>query len=82
MNQFGIRLLCPTPRGFKELVREDAHSNGDCDAFHIEISELAPGLPIQTAAGHPRVRQPGDRDVVKNVVAREAFSLPVEHACD
>jgi len=25
---------------------------------------------------------PGDGDVVQNVIAREAFALPVERACD
>ena len=75
MDQFGIRPLCPTPRGWIEFVREDAHGNRDGDAFGIEIPEFAPILPIETGAGKRRVRQPGDRDVVEDVVAREAFGL-------
>ncbi len=27
MDKFGLRPLCPTPRGWIELVREDAHGN-------------------------------------------------------
>ena len=76
MNEFRIGLLRPTPRGRIEFVREDAHGHGDGDAFGIEISELAPILPIEAGARERRVRQPGDRDVVEYVVAREAFGFP------
>ena len=75
MDQFGIRLLCPAPRSWIEFVREDAHGNRDGDAFGIEKAEFAPILPIETGAGKRRVRQPGDRDVVEDVVAREAFGF-------
>ena len=74
MDQFGIRLLCPTPWGWIEFVREDAHGNRDGDALGIEIP-FAPILPIETGARKCRVRQPGDRDVVEDVVAREALGL-------
>jgi hypothetical protein len=36
MNEFGIRLLCPTPRGLIELVRKGAHGDRDGDVFDIE----------------------------------------------
>src|ERR1700690_3783996 len=75
MDQFGIRLLCPTPRGGIDFVREDAHGNWDGDSFGIEISEFAPILPIETSTRYRRVRQPGDRDVVEDVGAREAFGF-------
>src|ERR1019366_8185274 len=75
MDQFGIRPLCPTARGWIEFVREDAHGNRDGDAFGIEIPEFAPILPIETSARKRRVRQPGDRDVVEDVVACEAFGF-------
>ena len=71
VDQFGIRPLRPAPRGWIEFVREDAHGNRDGDAFGIEIP-FAPILPIETGARKRRVRQPGDRDVVEDVVAREA----------
>src|SRR6266403_6251277 len=82
MNELGIRLLCPAPRGWIEFVREDAHGNRDRNAFGIEKPELAPILPIETGAGKRRVRQPGDRDVVEDVVAREAFGFSLKDAGD
>src|SRR5262245_3621582 len=82
MDQFGIRLLRPAPRGWIEFVREDAHGDRDGDAFGIEISEFAPILPIETGARERRVRQPGDRDVVEDVVAREALGLSLKDARD
>src|SRR5215467_8414722 len=74
MNQFGIRLLCPALWSRIEFVREDAHGNRDGDAFGIEIP-FAPILPIETGARKRRVRQPGDRDVVEDVVARKTLGL-------
>src|SRR5882724_2093492 len=37
---------------------------------------------IETGARKRRVRQPGDCDVVEDVVAREALRLSVKDACD
>src|ERR1700732_91087 len=82
MDQFGKCALCPAPRGWIEFVREDAHGNRDGDAFGTEIPEFAPVLPIETGARKRRVRQPGDRDVVEDVVAREAFRFSLKYACD
>ena len=76
MDEFGIGPLCRAPRGWIEFVREGAHGNRDGDAFGIEIPEFAPILPIETGAGKPRVRQPGDRDVVEDVVAGGGYSSP------
>src|SRR5258708_38008106 len=81
MDQFGIRFLCPTPRSWIELVRKDAHGNWDGDAFGIEIP-FAPILPVKTRARKRRVRQPGDRDVVKDVVTRETLGLSLKNARD
>jgi hypothetical protein len=72
----------PSSAGRIEFVREDAHGNRDGDAFGIEIPEFAPILPIETGARKRRVRQPGDRDVVEDVVAREAFGFSRKDACD
>jgi hypothetical protein len=49
-DEFGLCPLCPTPRGWIELVRKDAHGNRDGDAFGIEIPEFTPILPIETGA--------------------------------
>src|SRR5262245_48312481 len=81
MDQSGVRTLCPTARGWIELVRKDAHGNGDGDAFSIEIP-LPPVFPVETRARKRRVRQPGDRDVVENVVACKALGLPGKYAGD
>src|SRR5262245_60792509 len=82
MNQFGIRPLCPTAWSGIEFVREDAHGNRDGDAFGIEIPKFAPILPIETGARKSRVRQPGDCDVVKDVVACEAFGFSLKNTRD
>src|SRR5580704_3703718 len=82
IDEFRIRPFRPTPRGWIQLVRKHAHGNGDGDAFGIEIPEFAPILPIETGARKRRVRQPGDGDVVEDVVAREAFGFSLKDACD
>jgi hypothetical protein len=80
MHQLWESPLCPSARSRVELVRENANGNRDGDAFSIEIPEFAPVLPIETGARERRVRQPGDRDVVENVVAGEAFGLTLKDA--
>jgi hypothetical protein len=81
VDELGIRLLRPAPRRWIEFVREDTHRSRDRNAFDIEIS-LSPILPIETGPRKRRVRQPGDRDVVEDVVARKALGLSVEDARD
>jgi hypothetical protein len=80
MNEFGIRPLRPAPWRRIELVREDAHRNRYGDAFGIEISEFAPNLPIETGARKRRIRQPSDRDVVEDVISREALGFSLKDA--
>src|SRR4030095_8589004 len=82
VNELGIRPLRPAPRGWIEFVREDAHGNRDGDALDIEKPEFAPKLPIETGARERRVGQPGDRDVVEDVIAREAGGFSCKDACD
>src|SRR5438045_6344396 len=83
MDEFGIRPLCPAPRGWIELVRKDAHGNRDGGADALDSDERRPFvLPVETGAGKRRVRQPGGRDVVEDVVAREALRLSVKDARD
>src|SRR5437867_1666902 len=65
----------------KYAARKDAHGRRDRDAFDGE--ERRPlVLPIETRARKRRVRQPGDRNVVEDIVAREALRLSVKDACD
>ena len=80
VDQFGKHPLCPAPRGWIELVWEDAHGNRDGDALGVELPKLV--LPVETGARKRGVRQPGDRDVVEDVVAREPLRLSVEDARD
>ncbi len=63
-----------------DLVRKDAHGNRDGDAFRGEKGELV--FPIETSRRDRRVRQPVERDVVEDVVSRQALGLTVEDACD
>jgi hypothetical protein len=72
-------LLCPAPRGWIEFVREDAHGDRDGNALGVEIP-FAKIFPVKTGAGKRRVRQPGDRDVVEDIVAREALGLALKDA--
>ena len=70
MDKFRIRTLCSTPWGLIELVRKGAHGNRDGDIFGAEKGELV--FPIETGSGKRRVRQPSDREVVEDIVEREA----------
>src|SRR5215208_494203 len=82
IDQFGISLLCPAPRRWIEFIRKDAHGNRDRDdAFDSEErGQLV--LPIQTRAGNRGVGQPRDRDIVEDIVAREALGLAIKDARD
>ena len=82
MDEFGIGTLRPTPRRRIELVGKDAHGNRDGNSLGVEIPEFPPILPIETGPGKRRVRQPGERDVVEDVVAREALGLTHKDARD
>src|SRR5690606_29092800 len=75
-----VGLFGPTPRGRAYVVREHTHDGGDGDAFRCKESELV--LPLEARRRNPGVRQPVERDVVENVVPREALGLTVEDACD
>src|SRR6185436_11668024 len=81
VNEIGVRLLRPAPWCWIEFVREDAHGNRDGDALDVEIP-VAEILPVETGARKRRVRQPGVRDVVEDVVARKTLGLSVKDARD
>src|ERR1700721_4896364 len=81
VNQFRIRPLCPAPRGWIKVVRKDAHCDRNGDALGVEIP-FAKIFPVKTGAGKRRIRQPRDRDVVEDVVAREALGLALKNARD
>src|SRR5580704_12959392 len=72
MDEIGIRFLGPAPRSRKEFVGEDAYGGRDNDAFHAK-ERIALVFPIETSPRERRIRQPGERDVVEDVVSCEAF---------
>src|SRR5271167_2247823 len=80
INQFGIGFLCPALRGLEDLVWKGADGDRNGDAPHVEKAALI--FPIETSRRDCRVCQPVERDVVEDVVSREAFGFPVEYACD
>src|SRR5262249_58636907 len=67
-DELGICAFRPAPWSRIELVGEDAYGHGDGDAFDTEIRPFAEPLPIETGTRKGCVRQPGDRDVVEDVV--------------
>ena len=73
VDEIGIGALRPVPRRLVELVREDAHGSRDLDALRREEGELV--LPIEASRRNRRVGQPEQRDVVEDIVRREAFVL-------
>ena len=69
MDEFGIRPLCPTPRGLILLARKDAHGYRNGDALGVEKAAFI--FPVETRRRDSRVRQPITRDVVEELVTRE-----------
>ena len=69
VDELGIRPLCPTPRRLILLAGKDAHGHRDGDALGVEKAALV--FPIETRRRDPRVRQPVERDVVEDLVARQ-----------
>src|SRR6266849_8406100 len=80
INELGIRLLCPTPWSCIDLVWKYTHGSRDRHTFRSEKGQLA--FPIETSGRNRRIRQPVERHIVEDVVAREAFTLAIEDACD
>src|SRR5262249_39235839 len=69
VDEVGVRLLGPAPRRLVLLAGKDGHGDGDGDALGIEEAALV--LPIETRRRDSRVRQPIERDVVEDFVARQ-----------
>src|SRR5207249_6703971 len=67
-------LLRPTPRRLGEFIREGAHGHRKLHALRAKEAELVAQvvLPVETGRGNPGVRQPEQRDVVEDVVARRS----------
>ena len=59
-----------------DLVGKNADGNRDGDVLDGEEGEFV--FPIQTSRRDRRVRQPVERDVVEDVVSREALGCPAK----
>src|SRR5580704_13194017 len=81
MDQFWKRPLRPASWSRIEFVRKHAHGSRDNDASHAE-ERITLVFPIEASPRERRIRQPRERDVVQNVVSREAFAASGEDACD
>src|SRR5207253_10018201 len=77
MDEIFVGALGPTPRSLVDLFREYANGSRNGDVEVVEEGTLV--FPIETSAGHARVRQPGKGDVVEDVVPCEiAVGLPID----
>jgi hypothetical protein len=81
VDEFGKGLLRPASRGGIEFVWKDAHGGRDNHASDAE-ERITLVLPIETSPRERRIRQPGERDVVEDVVPGEAFAASGEDPCD
>src|SRR4030095_7305629 len=73
MDELGIRPLCPGPRRGIDLVWENADGDWDRDVFGVEKGQLV--FPIETCRRNCGARHAVERDVVQDVVSRDAFGL-------
>src|SRR5262245_24204727 len=77
--------LRPASGRWIQVVREDADGRRDGDALDTEKGELllpVDTLPVETRRGNRRVREPGERDVVEDIVSCEAAGLSGKSASD
>ncbi len=81
VDELRERPLRPAARRRIELVGEHAHGDRDGDAFDVEIP-LAEVFPVEPGAGHAGVRHPCERDVVEDVVARQALGFSAKDTGD
>src|SRR4026209_15354 len=77
VDEILVGALGPTPRSLVDLLREDAYGSRNGDVVVVEEGAFV--FHIETSAGHARVRQPGEGDVVEDVVPSQvAVGLPIE----
>ena len=75
----------PAARGLIELVREDADRERDRDRLGVE--EIGLVLPVEASRRDACVREPVQRQVVENVIARQGtvraarITLPSSPGC-
>ena len=69
VDEFLICALRPTPRGLIVLTRKDADGSRDGDVGGVVKVDVT--FPIEARRRNRRIRQPVEREVVEDVVARE-----------
>src|SRR5918998_6016980 len=69
VDEVGVGLLCPTPRGLICLAGKDARGHRNGDALGVPKATLV--FPIETRRRDPRVRQPIKRDIVEDLLTRQ-----------
>src|SRR4051812_47135148 len=86
IDEIGIGSLCPTPGRLIKLVRKGAHSHWNGNAFDAEKAELtrkfAYPLPVESGGGNRRPRQPGECNIVEDIVSRQPSGLAVKSTCN
>src|SRR6478672_4795831 len=82
MEEVVVGALGPTPRTLVDLFGENADGSRNGDAQVVEKSTLE--LGVEPSRRHTGVRQPGERDVVEDVIPRKvAVGLTIdEEFCD
>jgi hypothetical protein len=80
VDELGIRALDPRPRGSINVIWKGADGYRNGDVLGGKEGQLV--FPLQTSRRHCRVRQPIERDVVEDVVSRQALRLTVEDTRD
>ena len=75
VDEVVVGVLHPVARRLEELVREHAVGDRELDVRRRILERgrcRSSGLPVQPRRGGPPFRQPVQRDVVEDVVPREA----------
>ena len=69
VDEVGVGPLGPAPRRLILLAGKHAHGHRDGDALGVEEATLV--FPVETGRRDPSVREPVERDVVEDLVARQ-----------
>jgi len=69
VDEVGVCALGPASRGLVELLRE--HGQRGRNGHALGVEEAIRVFVVQTSGGHPRVRQPRERDVVEHLIPRQ-----------
>src|SRR5215213_4436775 len=80
VDEVWIRALRPAARSRVDLIGEDTDGSRDRHVLGCEKGKLA--LPIETSGRNSGVREPVERDVVEDVISREALGRTIKDTRD